>query len=502
VQYRGSQRNLREIGRELGVAHVLEGSVQRAAGRVRVTAQLIDTRSDAHLWADKYDRDLADVFAIQTDIAERIAQELRLKLSPSERAGLEQPPTRDLAAYDLFLRARALYADTSDQVLAAEKLPQAGRLLDEAVNRDARFLNAWCLLARVHGDTYWQGYDHTPRRLDLAKGALQAAQRIQADAGEVHLALADYHYHAFRDYARAREELGNARRTLPNNAEVFEYSGYIDRRQGRWDEAAANLERALQYDPRNFVTLQQLALMYQAQRRYDEQVRTLERALTIVPDDAPTLMSRAQVAFDAQADIRPFQSMLATLIGRDPQLAPVVDDPDHALCERTPAAAARMLKNFPPEGLGLFGINFPRVYWEGIVARGEGDTARARAAFDEARAQVAATVQEQPEFAAALSFLGMVDAALGRTEEALREGRRACELLPISKDAVDGTALAVNLALIYTWTGEKDLAIEQIANVQQVPNYLSYGMLKLHPYWDPLRDDPQFEKIVASLAPK
>ncbi len=499
----GNPRNLREIGQQLGVAHVLEGSVQRSANRVRVTAQLIDARTDAHLWAQTYDRDLADVFAIQSEIARMIADQLQAKLSPSEKAAIEKPPTTDLTAYDLYLRAQLLFADTTSIVHAKEKLPQAARVLDEAVARDPHFLLGWCLLSRVHGQFYWVGFDHTPARLELANAAVQSALRLQPDAGEAHLALADYYYHGFRDYGRARAELAIARRTLPNNAEVFEYTGYMDRHEGHWEEATRNLERALELDPRNFFILQQLALSYHDQCRYADAARIYDRALTIVPGDPATRIARAQLALDERADIKSVQTMLATLIAEDPRVAPDVDCPFYALCERTAAAAARVLTSYPRDGMvSAYSVNLPYAYWEGVIARWQEDSTKARATFTVARNEVAKTVEKQPDFAAALSLLGMIDAGLGRKEEALREGRRACELLPISKDACDGVSLAANLAQIYAWTGEKDLAIEQIAAVERVPNDLSYGLLKLSPIWDSLRGDPRFEKIVASLAPK
>jgi tetratricopeptide (TPR) repeat protein len=261
------------------------------------------------------------------------------------------------------------------------------------------------------------------------------------------------------------------------------------------------LERALELDPRNFLTLQQLAVTYSQQRRYADQARMLDRALTIVPGDALTRITRAGVALDWRADIKPFQTTLATLLAENPSVAPDVDDPFWALCERTPAAAARMLAHYPRDGEVINGVNFPHTYWEGVVDRTQGDSAKAQAAFSATRAEVEMIVQKQPDFPAAISFLGMIDAGLGRKEEALREGRHACELVPISKDAIDGVVLAVNLAQIYSWTDEKDLAIEQIATVERVPNYLTYGLLRLHPYWDSLRGDPRFEKIVADLAP-
>jgi TolB-like protein/Tfp pilus assembly protein PilF len=504
MQYKtAAKHNLREIAQQLGVSHILEGSVQRVANHVRVNAQLIDARNDAHLWGQTYDRDLADVFAIQSEIAKMIADQLQAKLSAAERVAIEKPPTTDLTAYDLYLRAKVLFAGTSDPIYSKDKLSQAVRLLDEAVARDPHFLLAWCLLSRVHCEIYFQGHDHSPARLELANAAVQIALRLQPDAGEAHLALANYYYHGFRDYGRARTELAIARGTLPNNAEVFEYAGYIDRREGHWEEATRNLERAVELDPRNFFTLQQLAPTYHYLRRYADEARTLDRALTIVPGDPLTRILRAEVALDWRADIKPFQTVLATLIAEDPNVAPGVDHPNYALCERTAAAAARLLTNYPRDGVVTdYGVNFPHAYWEGVVALWQGDPAKAQAAFTTARSEVEKTVEKQPDFAGALSLLGMIDAGLGRKDKALREGRRACELLPISKDALDGVSLAANLAKICAWIGEKDLAIEQIAAVERVPNDLSYGLLKLDPIWDPLRGNPRFEKIVALLAPK
>ena len=504
IQYRNAAtRNLREIAQQLGVAHVLEGSVQRAGNRVRVSAQLIDARTDMHLWAEHYDRDLADVFAIQSEIAKTIADQLQAKISPSEKAAIEKAPTTDLAAFDLYERAKALWADVTDPLHAKEKLPQAAQLLDEAVARDPQFLLAWCLLSRVHGALYWTGHDRTQPRLGLANEAVQTALRLQPEAGEVHRALATYYYYGFRDYARARSEMAIARSTLPNDAEVFLYTGLIDRREGHWEEATHNMERALELDPRNLFTLQQLAVTYMTQHRYTDEARIYDSALRIVPGDPYTRILRALVELDWRANIKPFQTTLGIVIAENRSVAPDVDTPLYALCERTAAAAARALTNYPRDGVTTdYGVNCPRAYWEGVVARGQGDSAKAQAAFIAARSEVEKILAKQPDFAAAISLLGVIDAGLGRKEDAVREGRRACELLPTSKDAISGMALAINLAQIYAWTGEKDRAIEQIAAVERGPNELSYGLLKLHPYWDPLRGNPRFEKIVASVAPK
>ena len=505
MQYKSdAKRNLREIARQLGVANVVEGSVQRAGNKVRVSAQLIDAQTDMHLWADDYERELADVFAIQSEIAKKIADQLRAKISATEKEAIEKPPTTDLTAFDLYERAKVLWSDITNPLHAREKLPEAVSLLNSAVARDPKFVAGWCLLSRVHGALYWNGFDHTPERLRLEKDAVETALRLQPDAGEAHLALANYYYFGFRDYARARTELGLALRTWPNNAEIFVYTGFIDRREGKWENATRNLERALELDPRNPFILQQLAIFtYQPQRRYADASRIYERALQIVPGDALTRMNQAELALDWHADIEPYQKTLAAVLAENPTIASAIDQPDYGLCERTAAAATRVLANYPRQGVATnYGVNCPHSYWQGVVARWQGDSAKAHVAFSEARKEVEEIVQKEPDFAAAISLLGLIDAGLGRKEEALREGRRACEMLPISKDAITGVALAVNQAQIYAWTGEKDLAIEQIRAVEQLPNQLSYGLLKLHPYWDSLRGDPRFEKIVASLAPK
>jgi TolB-like protein/class 3 adenylate cyclase/Tfp pilus assembly protein PilF len=503
MQYKsGARRDLRAIAAQLGVANILEGSVQRAGNKVRVTAQLINARTDVHLWAEKYDRPLDDVFAIQSDIAQAIASQLQAKLSPQEKSAVNTRPTSDLQAYDLYLRAQALYADTSDPIHARDKLPQADRILHEALERDPKFLLGWCLLARVHTGLYWYGIDHTPAELEKANAAVKGAIRLQPDAGETHLAVADYRYHGFRDYEGARHELDLARQTLPNNAELYEYTGYIDRREGHWPEATHNLGRALELDPRNFFTLQQMGQIYQLSHRYPEEAALFDRSLAVIPGDPATRVGIATLEIDAHADVKPYQTMLQAVIAEDPGVAGDVDDPNYSLCERTAAAAARTLANSPREGVATNGTILPHAYWEGVVARWQHDAPRAQSAFASARADLQKVVETQPDLAIAVSFLGVMDAGLGRKEEAIREGRRACELLPIEKDAIDGVFIAANLAQILAWTGEKAAAIEQLAKVESVPNQVSYGLLKLEPVWDELRGDPRFEKLVAEVATK
>ncbi|HEX5175761.1 MAG TPA: FlgO family outer membrane protein, partial [Chthoniobacteraceae bacterium] len=259
MQYRDTaKRNLREIGQQLGVAHVLEGTVQRAADKVRVNTQLINARTDAHEWAENYDRPLTDVFAIQSEIAKAIADQLQAHLSPGEKAAIAQAPTNDVIANDLYVRAAA-FDDMSNDPGAKDYLLQGVSLLEEALRRDPNFLLAQCLLSEIHSDLYWFGFDHTPARLEESHKALQQAERIGPDAGEVHLQKGVYAYHGFRDYDQALAEFELARKSLPNSSRLYLYLGVIDRRQSRWDDAIKNMNRAVELDPRNFLIVEEAA---------------------------------------------------------------------------------------------------------------------------------------------------------------------------------------------------------------------------------------------------
>jgi TolB-like protein/Tfp pilus assembly protein PilF len=505
MQYRDSaQRNLREIAKQLGVAHVLEGSVQRVGERVRISAQLIDARTDTHLWAERYDRDLADVFAIESEIAEKIVAQLKTKLSPQEKTAIEEQPTADLTAYDLYVHAKTVVATAISNGREKEKLLEAERLLKLAVARDPAFFLAYYQLARTHDRIYILGIDHTAGRLALADAAIKTATRLQPDSGEAHLALAAHVYSGHLDYQRAREELTMARRALPNEPLVFELTGYIDRRQGRWQDCIVNLERALALDPRNSYVLVQISFAYESLRRFDEMARALDRALTLVPKDADIRVQRALVELESRANLKPLHSTIQTVIAEDPNAAGGIARTwlYLALCERDPRAALDALTVMTGDGCRNEGIPFPRGWCEAVAARARGDGMVARAALTTARLEVEETLRGQPDYSEALCVVGLIDAGLGDNEAAVREGRRAIELLPVSKDAINGALLIESLALIYAWTGEKDLALEQLAVAAKLPGYLSYGELRLHPYWDSLRGDPRFEKIVASLAPK
>jgi serine/threonine protein kinase/Tfp pilus assembly protein PilF len=506
MQYKNAAtRNLREIAQQLGVAHVLEGSVQRSGNRVRVSAQLIDAKTDTHLWAERYDRDLADVFGIQSEIAKKIVDQLQAKISASEKAAIEEQPTKDLAAYDFYVRATPLIQEVP-YGSSEEGCLRAVDLLNQAIIRDPNFLLAYCWLARAHDTLYFTYVDHTPTRLALANSAISSALGLKPDSGEAHLALALHLYFGYFDYDRARTELDIARRTLPNNKQIFKLAGMIDRRQGRWPEAVRNFERAFELDPRNFDTIRSIARTYEWLRIYQQESDALDRALALKPNDIDAMLDRARIAVAERADTRPLHAAIEKILADAPASAENQSLAGSrfwlALIERDFVAAGRALSALPEKDPFRSEFQFSRAYAEGLIARMKGDAATARDAFSAARAEQEKTVRARPDFGPVLCGLGLIDAKLGRKEEALREGRRAVELTPLAKQSFLGAEVLYHFAVICAWTGERDLAIEQLETLAKIPAGPSYGDLRLGPDWDPLRGDPRYEKIVASLARK
>ena len=505
MQYKsGVARDLRKIGQELGVAHLLEGSVQRVANRVRVNAQLIDARNDAHLWAQTYDRDLADVFAIQSEISKAIADQLQAKLSPAEKSAIEQRPTNDVAAFDLYSRAKNLMLTTAFSAIAAKKLDEAVSLLNQALQRDPSFFVAQCDLARAHDQLYALGLDHTPTRLAMAGAAVEAAIRLRPEAGEAHLVRAQHLYYGYRNYDGALKELELARQTLPNNPEILELTGYILRRRGKSEEGLQFIQRALDVDPRNFYTLQQIALSYAYLRRYSEETAVLDRAIAVKPDDVETRATRELIALDWKADTRPLHRVIDETRAQNPGAVQNIADV-WVLCafaERDPAGLENALRALGSNTWGDNATLLSVPLGEALLARLQHDEEKAGAAFTRAREEQQKLVQADPNFAPPICILGLIDAGLGRKKEALEEAQRALDLLPVTKDLSNGTDMLQYGAIVAAWAGEKDLACERLSAAVSHPSALSYGRLKLLPWWDPLRGDPRFEKIVNSLAPK
>jgi serine/threonine protein kinase/Flp pilus assembly protein TadD len=506
--YRGKQ-NTREIADALAVSHVLKGSVRKAGAWLHINAQLIDARTESRIWSEEYDRDLKDVFALQSEIAQKVAKRLHIKISPAEKMAIERPPTADLTAFDFYHRAKTVVlavVNRTNPTRGEENLLQAADLLNQAVSHDPSLFQAYCQLAWIHDHLYYNGFDRTPARLSLAEAAIQAAFRLRPDAGEVHLARAWNLYWGYRDYEGASADLDIAARSLPNDARIFELKGYIERRRpgGDQEEALRNLERASELDPRNIMLLQQSSVSYDNLRRYGDEEAVLDRALAIDPNDVQTKLTRAFVDFDWKANTQPVHQLIDELRAKDPGAVPSIADSWLlcALAERDSAAAANALAALGENTVGNETVKYSSRFMEGLVGRMAKDEAKARAAFTAARAQQEKLVRASPNDAGALWVLGLIDAGLGRKEEALREGWRAVELLPVEKDARSGSIMIVGLARIAAWVGDKDLACEKLATAIRSSSYVSYGELKLMPWWDPLRGDPCFEQIVASLAPQ
>ena len=510
MQYRNAQKhNLRDIAQALRVSHILEGSVQRAANRVRVNAQLIDARNDTHMWAETYDRDLADVFAIQSEIAQTIANQLRARLSPREEAVMHEKPTSDMVAYDLYLQARDIWRNTSSSSGSggAEKVQEAIRLLDDAVRRDPNFVPALCALVRAHMYLHWIVPDPVARHVELARNALEAATRLQPDSGDLHLTRAFFYYQSSRDYAAALQELALAKPSLPNSAEVSYFAGVIERRQNKWDLSTRHLEEALQLDPRNVQYISELTgSNYFAMRRYADAIRVLDETLAWKGNDFGLGLTRAFMYFFWKADLGPWKELV---IGESAKNA----DPNDlitarlnlALLERDYHTAEQILASPGGNEFDDDGFFTPREFNEGMVARALGNTIKADIAFQAARERAAAAVRQRPDDPKALIALAQSDAELGRKEDAIREAERATQMLPTEKDWLNGTELLVKLTGIYAQTGEIDHALnllEQMAHNPGGASYISYGSLKLDRVWDPLRGNPRFDKIVAALAPK
>ena len=514
MEYR-DKRNVRQIGDALRVSHVLEGSVRRAGTHLHLNAQLIDTRTDTHVWAEEYDRDLNDLFAVQTEIAQKVAQRLHAKLSATEKASIEERPTQDLIAYDFYARAVSMIYNvqvpsesTADTPLNADKtLSEAVDLLNKAVTRDPNFFLAYCQLALVHDLVYDMEIDHTPTRLALAQSAIDSAFRLRPDSGEAHLALGWHLYWGYLDYDRARAELALAQQSLPNNPVVYELAGSMDRSQRRWADAIHNLERACELDPRNLPYLINLGSTYLTLHDYDQHIRIMDRIVALHPERRVDRIFRASVEVYRRADTGPWRESIENMLTNEPgsEKDPFVASQRYtlALYGRDWDAAERAAPvltqkhslqwSFPELG---------RDFWVGLIARLKGDETSARAAFMRARAQQEEEIRGLPDDAGLLVDLGLIDAGLGRKEEALNEGRRAMELLSSVKNSYSEPYVRKSFAIICAWTGERELALGQLEALIKIPGSYTYGNFRLSPMWDPLRGDPRFEKIVASLAPK
>jgi TolB-like protein/Flp pilus assembly protein TadD len=509
-QYKGGGRNLRDVGLALGVAHILEGTARRAGNRVRINAQLIDARTDSHIWGETFDREITDLFAVQSELAERITVALRANLSPREKISLHTHSTKDVVAYELFLRARELFrwAGSGD---SGSNGPEALRLIDQAIARDPQFSLAYALASRVHSELYWFGDDKTAARLELAKDAADKALHLRPDSGDAHLAMAFYHYYGFRNYDAARKEIAAASEASPNDAEVLNTAGAVDRRRGRWSDAVLNMQKARDLDPRNLSVIWNLVETYIALHRYDELEGIISEALAISPSAHFFTLARGALDLFRNGDTSRLRSALRTIpAGFDPGGAVTTIALRLSLMAHDYNEGARLLAASTHDKLndnGLTGTAFtldeytvPTTWYAGLVERGRGDESAALAAFAAARRTVESDLKECSSNAKAVAMLGLLHAELGNRNDAIHHARRAAHLLPISRDAMDGPLIAICPAVVYARLNESDLAMAELETLMGLPNGPTPGTLQVEPEWDSLRGDPRFQKLLEPLS--
>jgi TolB-like protein/Tfp pilus assembly protein PilF len=504
-QYKsGEPRNLREIGKQLGVTHILEGSVQRAGDRLRIAAQLIDARTDSQIWAETYDRTAADLFAIQSELAESIVTQLQAKLSPEQKAWIEERPTQDLVAFELYLRAKQIVDSylIADDVRAA--LLSALQSLDQAIKRDPNFVSAYCYIARANDLLYFFDLDPTPDSIRLAEVAVKAALRLRPDSAEAHFAMADFLFRCHRDYDGALKELAIARPGLPNDTAFFILSGYINRRRNNWAQAERDFSTAVELDPRNPNAYNLLADTYNLQRKHFLAAQVYDRVLAAGERTPIVFYRRDSAIFNGTGNSTEMREVLAKNPDLDVGGGQTPFRVLFGLIDRNFAEAERVLAASPREDFQDidYSFYFPKAWFEAMIARAKGDSAGAIAAFSNARKILEQRLAIKPEDARTIAVLAQVDAGLGRKELAIQEAKHAVDLMPLSKDIYDGALVLEGLAQVYTWTNEPDRAIELLQKLAAMPSYVNYARLKLHPMWNPLRVDPRFQKIVNSLAPK
>ena len=509
MQYRpDAKRDLRQIANALGVANILEGTVRRAGNRVRITIELVDTGTDHTIWSESYNRDLTDIFAIQSEVAETVASKLTATLSPEEKKRIETKPTDSLEAYDFYLRAKELVSSSAiEAVLGSdEPLRDAISLLEQAVRLDPKFTLAYCASAQIHGLLYFR-YPN-PERRTMGEAAIASALRLQPDLPEVRLAYAFHLYfcYGYPDYERIREQLAIAKRGLTNSAEVFRLEAWMDRRQGKWEKAIQDLNEAIVHDPRNILSIHDLADTTGLFRQFSASEKAYDMLIELLPDKPILKVEKALIPYFESGDDGPARSAIAALP------ASMADDTDvlsfrldSALSDHDWHQAKEIIEKLKgSEDVGQFAYvrrPVPAGTYSIFVARLQGESAGSNPSFAEVREQLNQKVEKSQDDANSLGVLALVDALLDNKVAAVFEGKRAVEMLPISKDALDGPAVMTNLALVYAWTNEFDLAFETLVPLTKMPSGVYYGQLKLDPFWDPLRKDPRFDKLLAELAP-
>ncbi|HEV3098702.1 MAG TPA: hypothetical protein VGY75_03195 [Candidatus Udaeobacter sp.] len=490
MPYRGKASNVREIGKTLGVGAVLEGSVRRIGNRVRVNVQLINADTDEHMWAEDYDRDLTDVFAIQTDLARQIVRELQAKLSPMEKAQIERRPTQNGEAYLAFVQAHDL--STRPDKFRGD-IENAEQLFERATKLDPNFAEAFAGLAWIDNWMY-HTFDPTAARKEKARAAAEEAVRLQPNLPEAHLALGFYYYYCERDYQNALREFAIAKLSLPNSAEVYMAIGSIERRQGKWAQSTGNFEKAVSLSPRDSFILVNLADNYRANKNFETADKILGRAIEAAPNSLSARAAKAMLPLDWKGDLSMMEKDLADMPpGVDPEGLVTFGRVQLLMLQRKFPEALAVLKQLSPD---LSHDSKPREFLEGAIYTFLNDREKARSAFEHARPIAEQSLREAPNDAFRHALLGQILAGLGEKEAAIAEGKRAVNLLPESQDALEGPKATLELAKIYTWTGETDQALLLLDHSLSTPSGITVSSLKLDPVWDPLRSDPRFQALL------
>ncbi len=497
MRYREHTTNLREIGRELGVAHIVEGSVQRAGGRLRVAAQLIDTETDTHLWSSEYDRDLADVFAVQADIARQVASAVHAQLTPRAAAAIARVPTESAEAYDLYLRALAKIEVTP------EGTQQAIGWLERALELDPLFALAWAELSSQHDTMYWWGYDPVPARAAQALRAAERALQLGPDQVEAHVSLAWALYHGKRDYDGALRELERARELEPGHHDLYLVLGSIYRRQGRWDDALAAFRRAVELDPLNGANLGELVATYEMLGRYLEANALYGRMEALGADSHRVAWLRAFNLFQRTGQMDEMQRVAAAVPpDYDPACGPSHGRWILAMLQRRFADAAAVIQRCEYGHIPLDAEAVPTDVYAAIAYGHAGDAARARQFAARARAKLAQALEQDADLPQARMALARMLLLLGDRTAALREADRALEQMPMSRDALVGAALLGAAIGLHAQAGEIERAFDELARGFALPIWLSIHEIRLEPDFDPLRGDPRFQKLIAEHLPK
>jgi serine/threonine protein kinase/tetratricopeptide (TPR) repeat protein len=485
ASYRGKAKNERELGQTLGVSHLVEGSVQKAGDRVRVNARLIDARTMTEVWAQQYDRKLDDLFAVESDLAQAIVSQLAGKLSPDEKAAIENRPTKDMLAYDLYLRARESFFQNN--------CPNAVHLLEQAIARDPQFALAYCSLAEVQLYMFRFNRDTTPGRLDHAKEAAETALQLAPKLPQSHLAKAQYYYYGLHDYERTQRELAAAPSPGADNAKFVDLAALTERRLGHWKDAIRDGEKAVELDPQNPFMINELVESYISVRRFTDAERLADKGIKAMVTQNGYLWGLKSQALLGMGQIKEAGAVLENSPGDMTHLYRSVMV---AMFARDFARAFQLLENATPREKESDTVPF----FDGIVARAQHDAARARSSFQLARDRMTMKLREHPDDAELISNLSVADAGLGLKENALREARRAIELCPRSRDAVDAPGYQTMLALVYEWTGEHDAALTQLEKIVRLPRGPDYNELRFNPWWDEIRTNPRFDTLLSQAA--